>query len=93
MGDEGCREIVRSGVLKRLKVLDLRHGCVTDAGARVLAECPDTARLQHLDLSRNAVSAAGLDALRRAGVPAVANGRLTGPELEEGQYLLEGDRD
>ena len=33
-GDEGIDEIVASGLLKRLKVLDLRHGLVTDAGAR-----------------------------------------------------------
>jgi uncharacterized protein (TIGR02996 family) len=91
MGDEGCREIVRSGILKRLKVLDLRHGCVTDEGARALAECPDAARLEHLDLSRNAVSPAGLDLLQRAGVRAVVNNPLTGQELEEGDYLREGD--
>src|SRR5262249_29020215 len=36
MGDAGCAEIVRSGILKRLKMLDLRHGCVTDDGARTL---------------------------------------------------------
>src|SRR5262249_16512386 len=36
LGDEGCREIVASGILRRLKVLDLRHGRVTDAGARLL---------------------------------------------------------
>jgi uncharacterized protein (TIGR02996 family) len=91
MGDEGCREIVRCGILKRLKVLDLRHGCVTDDGARVLAECADTARLEHLDLSRNAVSPAGLNLLLRAGVRAVANEPLTDQELEEGEYLREGD--
>jgi uncharacterized protein (TIGR02996 family) len=91
MGDEGCRDIVRSGILKRLKVLDLRHGCVTDAGARAFAECADAARLEHLDLSRNAVSAAGLDLLRRAGVRAVANEPLTDRELAGGQYLYEGD--
>jgi uncharacterized protein (TIGR02996 family) len=91
MGDEGCREIVRSGILKRLKVLDLRHGCITDAGARVLARCPDAARLEHLDLSRNAVSTAGLELLWQAGVRAVANNPLTDRELAGGQYLFEGD--
>jgi uncharacterized protein (TIGR02996 family) len=42
MGDAGCEEIVRSGILRRLKTLDLRHGRITDEGARILAECPDT---------------------------------------------------
>src|SRR5262249_30325067 len=53
MGDEGCEEIVRSGILKRLKVLDLRHGCVTDTGVDTLAACPDLRRLERLDLDRN----------------------------------------
>src|SRR5262249_2051463 len=35
-GDDGCKEIVRSGALKRLKSLDLRYGYVTDAGALTL---------------------------------------------------------
>src|SRR5581483_8116071 len=39
--DRGCKEIVQSGILKRLKLLDLRHGCVSDEGARILAGCPD----------------------------------------------------
>ena len=80
MGDDGCREIVRSGILKRLKMLDLRHGCVTDEGARVLAECPDAAQLEHLELSRNAVSPAGVERASSApGVRAVANPNFDGP--------------
>ena len=33
-GDKGVEEIVSSGMLKRLKVLDLKGGCVTDDGAK-----------------------------------------------------------
>jgi hypothetical protein len=91
MGDEGCREIVESGILKRLKWLDLRHGCISDEGARILAECPDAKHLEHLDLSRNAATAAGLKLLRRAGVPARAERPLTEEELAEEAYLFEGD--
>src|SRR5262249_8722919 len=47
LGDEGAREIIDSGILKRLKVLDLRHGSVTDEGAKMLADCPD---IKHLKL-------------------------------------------
>src|SRR5207248_5592445 len=50
-GDEGIEEVVNSGALKRLKVLDLRHGCVTDEGAKMLAGCPDAKNLELLDLS------------------------------------------
>src|SRR5262245_21659509 len=45
-GDEGCEEIVKSGILQRLQVLDLRHGRISDAGARTLAACPDLKRLK-----------------------------------------------
>ena len=39
-------EIVRSGILERLTRLDLRHGRITDTGARALAECPDVRHLE-----------------------------------------------
>lgn len=91
MGDDGVRAFIDSGILKRLRWLDLRHGCVTDEGARLLAACPDAKRLEHIDLSRNAVSAAGLAVLRKAGVNAVANQPLTQTELDEREYLREGD--
>jgi hypothetical protein len=31
-GDLGASEIVNSGIMRRLKILDLRHGCMTDEG-------------------------------------------------------------
>ena len=40
------RKIVGSGILRRLRLLDLRHGCITDEGTRILAACPD---LKNLD--------------------------------------------
>jgi len=91
MGDKGCEEIVASGILKRLKWLDLQHGCITDEGARLFAACTDARNLERLDLSRNAVSSAGLNTLRRAGVNAVANNPLTEQELADQTYLREGD--
>jgi hypothetical protein len=91
MGDEGVREIIASGILKRLKWLDLRHGRITDEGAALFAACPDARNLERLELSRNAVSSAGFNALRAAGVNAVANNPLTEQELADQQYLHEGD--
>ena len=91
MGDEGIHEFITSGILKQLQWLDLRHGCVSDEGARLLAACPDAKRLERIDLSRNAVTADGLAALRAAGVNAVANNPLTPSELESREYLREGD--
>jgi uncharacterized protein (TIGR02996 family) len=92
LGDVGCTEIVTSGVLKRLKVLDLRHGEITDAGARILADCPDLQRLEHLDIDRNGLTQAGIDALRRVlGDKLRADDQQTTEELEQLQYLSEGD--
>jgi uncharacterized protein (TIGR02996 family) len=71
-GDEGIVRIVSSGILKRLKTLDLGYGTMTDAGARALAACPDLKHLSVLDVSRNSLTPAGIRALRATGVGMVA---------------------
>ncbi|HEY1191114.1 MAG TPA: TIGR02996 domain-containing protein [Gemmata sp.] len=72
-GDDICPRLIASGILKRLKTLDLGYGNMTDAGAQQLAACADTKQLQVLDLSRNALTPAGVAALRSAGVRVVAD--------------------
>jgi uncharacterized protein (TIGR02996 family) len=67
-GDDGITEIVESGVLKRLRVLDISYGCVTDDGARALAACPDLKHLHRLDLTMNALTDEGIAALAATGV-------------------------
>jgi hypothetical protein len=67
-GDEGAEELIASGVLKRLRVLDLSYGCMTDAGAAALAASPDLRNLALLDLSRNALGENGIAALRATDV-------------------------
>jgi hypothetical protein len=67
-GDEGITEIINTGMLKRLKVLDLRHGLVTDEGARALASSSDLKNLEFLDLSWNRLTNVGVDALVQTGV-------------------------
>jgi uncharacterized protein (TIGR02996 family) len=91
MGDDGVREIIASGILKQLKWLDLRHGEITDDGAKLFAACADAKNLERLDLSRNGVSSKGLSALRKAKINAVANKPLTQNELNNREYLYEGD--
>jgi uncharacterized protein (TIGR02996 family) len=94
-GDEGCKELVESGVLGRLKSLDLRHGRVTDAGARLLAGRPELGKLEWLDLSYNSLSAAGVELVRGLGVPGRLDNQhdpsqavqMTGAE----EYLTEGE--
>jgi hypothetical protein len=51
-----------------LKVLDLSCGWITDHGARVLAQCRDTRRLEELHLAYNALTGAGIDRLREVGI-------------------------
>jgi uncharacterized protein (TIGR02996 family) len=95
-GDAGAKEIVESGMLKRLNVLDLQGGCITDEGARLLAGCPDLKHLDYLNLSRNALTKAGEQAITATGVKAAvsgqhgeASGEFGGGEIPE--YLFEGD--
>jgi uncharacterized protein (TIGR02996 family) len=67
-GDAGCEALTRSWLFRRLKFLDLSCGWITDHGARVLAQCRDIRRLDELHLTYNALTGAGIDHLREAGV-------------------------
>src|SRR5262249_30751505 len=58
-GDAGVSEIVQSGLLKRLKVLELQLGCISDEGARELAACADLKNLTLIDLSHNGLTPEG----------------------------------
>jgi hypothetical protein len=91
LGDEGCAEIVRSGLLRRLKVLNLRGGRVTDAGAAILAACPDLKNLEVLDVSGNALTKTGLAALRATGIRVESEHQHGELALEDREYLWEGD--
>jgi uncharacterized protein (TIGR02996 family) len=94
MGDKGAKEVVESGLLKRLEVLDLRHGCITDKGAQALAACPDLKNLKLLDLSNNNLTAEGIRALRATGVNVQADRQWVAGEysdFEEREYLYAGD--
>jgi hypothetical protein len=83
-------DVIASGVLRRLKVLDLRHGRITDEGARRFAACPDARRLQVLDLVRNRLTEAGVAALKQAGVNARTE-RQWGARSPEDEFLGAGD--
>jgi uncharacterized protein (TIGR02996 family) len=89
-GDEVAERVVRSGILKRLKTLDLAYGNMTSDGARALAACKDLKNLEVLDVSRNALNATGVKALRATGVTLVADD-MHAPN--ENDYLYEVDRE
>jgi hypothetical protein len=77
-GDEMVEDIVDSGALRRLQSLDLRHGRVTDRGARILAACPDAKGLA-VDLVNNRLTNAGIAALQIAGVRVRADQQQSKP--------------
>jgi uncharacterized protein (TIGR02996 family) len=93
-GDDGVRELLDSGILKRLKVLDLRGGCVTDEGAALLAASADAKGLERLNLDVNALTAKGVKALKAAGIKASTKGQhneLPPYDDELPEYLMEAD--
>jgi hypothetical protein len=92
LGDEGCEEIIRSGILKRLTTLDLMHGRISDQGAEILAGCPDLRNLELLDVSYNRLSKAGITALQRSGVAKVVHISQYDPDNSDAmEYLWQGD--
>jgi uncharacterized protein (TIGR02996 family) len=94
-GDAGAKEIVESGVLKRLKILDLQGGCISDKGAELLAKCPDLKNLESLNLRSNALTAVGIDKLKATGVKVDATQQHSdtsgGSDGDIAEYLFEGD--
>jgi hypothetical protein len=91
IGDEGVRAIVESGILRRLRVLDLWNGRITDVGARLLAASPDIRHLHRLRLAQNRLTFAGIQALEATGIPVEVGGQLLGPRFDEYAHLYEGD--
>jgi uncharacterized protein (TIGR02996 family) len=87
-GDDTCRAIVESGILRRLESLDLGCSNMTDAGARVLAECPDLKHLHVLDLTRNALTEQGIAALQAVGIRVVTDDQY---DLDDEDYFYNVD--
>jgi hypothetical protein len=85
---EDYSRIVGTGILRRLKVLDLGYGNMTDAGARILAASPDLRHLETLLVSRNALTDRGIAALRETGVNLVADDQHGDGDTD---YLYEVD--
>lgn len=93
LGNDGCQEIVRSGILKRLKMLDLRHGRITDPGAQILAKCKHLKNLEWLDLDRNSIGSKGIRAIKATGASVQIDDQHPRDELHSDipQYLTEGE--
>lgn len=95
-GDAGVEEIISSGLINRLRVLDIQGGCVSDDGAKELAACPAVKNLQFLNLRSNALTAEGVAALKAAKIKANTENqhtttRVNATDGEMPEYLFEGD--
>lgn len=93
-GDKGIEEIISSGILKQLRVLDLSRGCVTDEGAEALAKSKDVKYLEFVNLSANAMTAKGTALIQSIGVAcsvSAQHGQVPGGEGDVPEYLFEGD--
>jgi hypothetical protein len=88
LGDRCCEDLVASGILKRLEVLDLQHGTITDAGARTLAACPDLRHLDRLLIADNNLSGAGVAALRGTSIRVEAGAQH---DIDDENWRYEGD--
>jgi uncharacterized protein (TIGR02996 family) len=88
LGDEGCVDLVASDILRRLETLDLRFGCITDAGAHTLASCPDIRRLKYLSLGSNQLTEEGIALLQGLGIDVRVDGQ---EEVGSNTYLYTGD--
>jgi uncharacterized protein (TIGR02996 family) len=85
-GDAGVREIIDSGLLGRLEILDLRYGLITDRGAEMLAARPELRRLQWLDLTGNQITYTGLEVLRDTRVSMRLPRLVTDSDLDYHDY-------
>jgi hypothetical protein len=88
MGDEGCEELVESGILERLETLDLRFGRITDAGVETLLGSPHIGGLEYLSLANNRISDEGVARLQDLDIPTV---RCDGQHEYDDEYLSSGD--
>ena len=68
LADAGVEALLASGLVLRLKGLDLCRCSITDDGARLLAADPAVARLEYLHLDNNYLSPVGVEALAEVGV-------------------------
>jgi uncharacterized protein (TIGR02996 family) len=87
-GDSLVEILIDSKILGRLKSLDLAYGNLTDDNVAHLAKCPDLKHVKVLDVSKNALSSSGINALKATGIQVVADDQH---EVDGQDYLYEVD--
>lgn len=97
MGDAAIETIVRTGALKRLKMLDLYGGTVTDRGAELIATHPDRGGLETLNLAGNELTSHGIRQLEAMQIKLDVRNQhgstagLSRDNLWEFEFLFDGD--
>ena len=89
-GDEGIDLLIRSGLLGRLRSLDLEYGAVTDVGAQLLA-ATDLRRLELLNVNGNYISPERVLELRAACPRLISDRQHFGEPDDDLQHLFYGD--
>lgn len=84
IGDEGVKHLIASGLLSKVKKVDLRYNEITAVGAGLLAKIPPLPKLRILILRHNMLSDAGSIALAES---------VSFPNLEEIQLGWTETRD
>jgi len=72
-GDRLVRTLIRSGLMRRLKTLDLQHGNIGDQGVRAFVQSDCARRLSTLDLRYNRISDGGLEQLESLNCDVIAH--------------------
>ena len=67
LDDLSIDTLLSSGIVGRLKCLELTENQITDDGALALVAHPDVAKLEHLSLDKNLLTAIGIEALATVG--------------------------
>jgi uncharacterized protein (TIGR02996 family) len=87
LGDAGCAAVIESGIVGRLRLLDLRGCGLTGASGHRLADCRDVARLEKLDVNHNNIPAEAAARLRETGITVVADAQFGDAALVDADDL------
>lgn len=86
VGDQGAVELVESGLINRLSVLDLRYGSMSDEGAKALAAADLPDQLEII-LDNNYLSKDGVAALSGTKARVCAENQYKGTPGEGDDYM------
>lgn len=84
--DEIAIEIAKAPILKKIKVLDLSLGTLTDKGGKALINCPELSGLEKLDLHYHYLSDEMIDQFRQLGINVDIDDKQDADEDDDYRY-------